>query len=62
MPWGRIATITGSTSARRGFEYHRAGLSGRSICLRAVFLITGPNLLWLGIDTLDKPELPMPLS
>ena len=28
----------------------------------AAFLTTGPNILWLGIDSLDNLELPMPLS
>ena len=37
LSWGRIATISGSTSAPfhgRAFEYRRVGLSGRRICLR----------------------------
>ena len=68
LSWGRIATISGSTSAPpfhgRAFEYHSVGLSGRRICLR----LSSSSLAriffgWaLGIDTLDKPELPMPLS
>ena len=54
---GRIATITGSTSAPfhgRAFEYHRVGLSGRRICLRPSSSSLARIFLGWVIDTLDK--------